>query len=88
MTRSSFDRVRRAIVASALIGVIALAVLALTAAPTAAAPSGNCTYYNNASHHTVVGQFGKDCCNNPVAWGVKTQFSACGGCFICFPPPR
>jgi len=48
----------------------------------------NCTYYNNASHTQVVGQFGYDCCNNPVAWGKKTKFSACGGCFPCIPPPR
>lgn len=48
----------------------------------------NCTYYNNAQHTQVVGQFGYDCCNNYVAWGKKTQFKVCGGCFICFPPPR
>lgn len=48
----------------------------------------NCTYYNNAAHSKVVGQFGYDCCNNPVAWGKKTQYSSCGGCFPCFPPPR
>lgn len=47
----------------------------------------NCTYYNNAAHTTVVGQFGRDCCNNNVAWGIKTQFSVCGGCFPCIPPP-
>ena len=47
----------------------------------------NCTYYNNAQHTHIVGQFGFDCCNNPVAWGRKTAFSECGGCFICFPPP-
>lgn len=51
------------------------------------APAANCTYYNNAAHTTVVGQFGFDCCNNRVAWGVKTQFSVCGGCFPCIPPP-
>jgi hypothetical protein len=48
----------------------------------------NCTYYNNASHSQVVGQFGYDCCNNLVQWGRKTQYSSCGGCFPCFPPPR
>lgn len=48
----------------------------------------NCTYYNNAAHTTVVGQFGYDCCNNPVAWGRKTRYSACGGCFPCVPPPQ
>ena len=47
----------------------------------------NCTYYNNANHTQVVGQFGYDCCNNRVAWGRKTQFYVCGGCFVCFPPP-
>lgn len=56
--------------------------------PSNAAPTSNATYYNNAAHTTVVGQFGKDCCNNNVAWGVKTQYVVYGGCFVCFPPPR
>jgi len=78
----------RAILATFVLGVMAFALLVLAVPASVAAPSGNCTYYNNAAHSTVVGQFGRDCCNNPVAWGVKTQFSSCGGCFICFPPPR
>ncbi|MCC6406832.1 MAG: hypothetical protein IT453_06685 [Planctomycetes bacterium] len=49
--------------------------------------ASNCTYYKNASMTTVVGQFGYDCCNNPVAWGKKTAFKVCGGCFPCVPPP-
>jgi len=48
----------------------------------------NCTYYNNAQHTQIVGQFGYDCCNNPVAWGKKTRYYDCGGCFPCFPPPQ
>ena len=48
----------------------------------------NCTYYNNAQHTQIVGQFGYDCCNNPVAWGRKTSYYVCGGCFPCIPPPR
>ena len=52
-----------------------------------AAVVSNCTYYNNANHTQVVGQFGYDCCNNPVSWGRKSSFKVCGGCFICFPPP-
>ncbi|HYO15412.1 MAG TPA: DUF6289 family protein [Thermoanaerobaculia bacterium] len=78
---------RRALLAVLLLGVMALAMTA--SAPTSeAAPSGNCTYYRDASKTTVVGQYGYDCCNNRVAWGVKTAYSTCGGCFICFPPPR
>ena len=88
MTRPVFERARRAILASVIVGAVAFAVLALTASPTPAAPSGNCTYYNNAAQTTVVGQFGRDCCNNPVAWGIKTSFKVCGGCFVCYPPPR
>lgn len=80
------NRFRHAILASCLLGVIVLGLVTLLAPASMAAPSGNCTYYSNASHTTVVGRFGKDCCNNPVAWGVKTSFSVCGGCFICFPP--
>jgi hypothetical protein len=49
--------------------------------------ASNCTYYSNAAHTTVVGRFGKDCCNNNVAWGSKTAFKVCGGCFPCTPPP-
>jgi hypothetical protein len=88
MTRLTSASVRRTVLATLLLGVIVVAVMALTVSPAPAAPGANCTYYNNASHTTVVGQFGRDCCNNPVAWGIKTKFSSCGGCFICFPPPR
>ena len=56
--------------------------------PRAEAILGVCTYYSDASHTMVVGRFGKDCCNNTVAWGRKTKFSSCGGCFPCTPPPR
>ena len=56
--------------------------------PTDAAPTSNATYYSNASHTTIVGQFGYDCCNNRVAWGTKTKFVTYGGCFLCVPPPR
>ena len=59
----------------------------LAPAESAAPLASNCTYYNNAAHTQVVGQFGYDCCNNRVAWGKKTQFSVCGGCFPCIPPP-
>ena len=74
--------------------VAALVLVLLAAFSVVMVPShrieaaSNCTYYSNASHTTVVGQFGYDCCNNPVAWGIKTQYKSCGGCFICFPPPR
>ncbi|MDC0721200.1 DUF6289 family protein [Nannocystis bainbridge] len=58
---------------------------ALLSAPSDAA--SNCTYYGDASHTTVVGQYGRDCCNNKIAWGSKTQHAECGGCFVCQPPP-
>ena len=77
---------RRILVLAFLVAVLTFA-LTVTAPVSNAASSSNCTYYNNAAHTTVVGQFGKDCCNNTIAWGVKTQYSVCGGCFICFPPP-
>jgi len=44
---------------------------------------GSCTYYSDASGTTEVGWYGKDCCNNTVARGVKTAFYTCGGCFLC-----
>lgn len=70
-------------------GVAGLTVFAATSAPTAnAAPAGNCIYYSNASHTTVVGKFGKDCCNNTIAWGYRTSYYQCSpGCFMCVPPP-
>jgi hypothetical protein len=49
--------------------------------------ASNCTYYSNASLTTIVGRFGYDCCNNPVAWGKKSAYKVCGGCFPCVPPP-
>jgi uncharacterized protein DUF6289 len=77
---------RRCFLAALLLAATAFSLT--TAAPvTFASPSGNCTFYNNAGHSTVVGQRGKDCCNNPVSWGVTSSFYSCGGCFICFPPP-
>ena len=83
---------RRMLVAS---GALLLLVIALTFAgsamssrETSAAAGSNCTYYSDASRTVVVGRFGKDCCNNTIAWGKKTQFSVCGGCFPCTPPPR
>lgn len=58
---------------------------------TVSIPSGdaasNCTYYSGGTHSTIVGQYGYDCCNNKVAWGVKSRYAVCGGCFVCTPPP-
>ena len=67
----------------------ALALLGAFAVPsTDAAPAGNCTYYNNAAHSQVVGRYGYDCCNNYIAWGIKTAYYTCSpACFICYPPP-
>jgi hypothetical protein len=74
--------IRTAVLAALLIGVAA------TAPPvTEAAPAGNCTFYSDASHTTVVGRRGKDCCNNPVSQGTTSAFYVCGGCFVCVPPP-
>lgn len=74
-----------------LVAALLLALLVTAAVLTVSSPdvqaAANCTYYNNAAHTMVVGQFGYDCCNNPVAWGRKSSFSVCGGCFPCIPPP-
>jgi len=68
-----------------LIPALALAIAA--SVPTAEAAS-NCTYYSNANKNVVVGQFGRDCCNNNVARGYKTAYSTCSSaCLICYPPP-
>jgi hypothetical protein len=88
MIRPSPAVLRRAIFATVLLSVMGFALFAFVSPSTEAAPAGNCTYYSNGSYSTVVGQYGYDCCNNYVAWGTKTKFSKCGGCFICFPPPR
>ena len=70
--------------------LFAVAMLFAVAAhsPTDAFAVSNATYYSNASHTTVVGQFGHDCCNTAVAWGIKTKYVVYGGCFPCVPPPR
>lgn len=69
--------------------VTLLAAIVIVALPSRGIEAAsNCTYYSNAAHTTVVGQFGYDCCNNPVAWGRKTAYKVCGGCFPCVPPPR
>jgi len=70
-----------------VLAVVTLAALA--AAPvTEAALTGLCTYYNNAQHSQVVGQRGKDCCGNPVNWGITSSFFECHQeyCVWCPPP--
>ena len=86
MTRLSSATLLRAAFATLALGVMVFAIVVLVAPSSQAAPAGNCTYYSNASYSKVVGQFGYDCCNNYVAWGVKSKYSRCGGCFICYPP--
>ena len=88
MTHPSAAGLRRLVHAAVLLSVVAVAVVVLAVPMTNAAPAGNCTYYNNANHSKVVGQRGYDCCNNYVSWGSTSAYSVCGGCFICFPPPR
>jgi hypothetical protein len=79
--------VRKALLAALL---LAAATFAATSSPvTEAATGSNCTYYSDATYTTVVGQYGRDCCNNNIAWGTKTSYSKCSSaCFICYPPPR
>lgn len=79
---------RKIVLLCLVLGVAAFALATLVAPAIEAAPAGNCTYYSNGSYSTVVGQYGYDCCNNYVHWGVTTKFKVCGGCFVCFPPPR
>jgi hypothetical protein len=76
---------RKLVLASLVAGAATFA--AATPPVTEASPAGNCTFYSNASHTTVVGQRGKDCCNNPVSTGTTSPYYTCGGCFICYPPP-
>ncbi len=68
-------------------GATMLGTTALLAPSSEAAPGANCTYYSDDSLTTVVGQYGRDCCNNQIAWGTKTPHYECGGCFTCTPPP-
>ncbi len=86
MIRPSRSALTRMILVTALLSVMVFASVVLVVPSSQAAPASNCTYYSNASKTTVVGKFGRDCCNNPVAWGVKTAYKTCGGCFVCFPP--
>lgn len=75
------------VLATLLVGVLMLVTGALMAPASEAASASNCSYYNNAQHSTLVGRFGRDCCNNTVAWGTKSQFSECSsGCLLCVPP--
>jgi hypothetical protein len=79
---------RRILVLTFLVAVLTFA-LTVTAPVSSASTGSNCTYYSDASHTTVVGEFGKDCCNNTVARGVKSPYSVCSSaCLICYPPPR
>ena len=77
---------RKTILAALLMGAASFA--ATTAPVSEAAPAGNCIYYSSPAKTTVVGKFGKDCCNNTIAWGTRTSYYECSqGCFICYPPP-
>jgi Family of unknown function (DUF6289) len=70
-------------------GTAIVATIIVLASPGEAAPPANCTYYSDWSRTTVVGRFGKDCCNNNVAWGVKTSHAECSAaCLLCVPPPQ
>jgi hypothetical protein len=88
MIRPTPATLRRAILATLLLSVIAFGIVVIAVPSSQAASSANCTYYSNSSYTTVVGQYGYNCCNNPIAWGTKTRYARCGGCFICYPPPR
>ncbi len=77
--------IRKAVLAALLVG--AATVAATTPPASEASPAGNCTFYSDASHTTVVGRHGKDCCNNIINEGTTSQYYVCGGCFICYPPP-
>lgn len=84
-----FSAGRILLATGALTMFAALSVLVASALPPRESfAASNCTYYSDASRTTVVGQYGYDCCNNKVAWGRKTAYSVCGGCFPCTPPPR
>jgi len=87
MPRAGRSRIGIVALAFVLVAVVALIAGSALKVDDVAAAS-NCTYYSDATYSVVVGQFGHDCCNNRVAWGHKTQFVDCGGCFPCFPPPR
>lgn len=75
---------RKLVLAALVAGVTTVAAVAPRAE---ASPAGNCTFYSDASHTTVVGRHGKDCCNNIINQGTTSQYYVCGGCFICYPPP-
>lgn len=81
------SRGRRVLLAFVVLTLVA-AVAWTNLSSREAEAASNCTYYSDATYSRVVGQYGYDCCNNPVAWGKKTQYAICGGCFICYPPPR
>jgi len=70
---------------------LAAAALLAAALGTASVPadaSSNCTFYSDASHTTVVGRIGYDCCNNYINQGRTSAYKVCSSaCFICYPPP-
>jgi hypothetical protein len=85
----SISAARWRLILAALISGAAIAAIAFVVPSSSeAAPGKNCTYYDS-SYTTVVGQYGKDCCNNTLAWGQKTRYAACSdACLLCTPPPR
>lgn len=74
---------RKLIVALGLTCVLALTVLATTPRPAEAASNKNCTYFSDASHSTVVGQRGVDCCGNSIDSGVTSPYVVCEPVPVC-----
>lgn len=80
-------RTTRALLTATTLALASIGSVPAAVASVSAQPAANVTYDSNALHTTIVGRFGYDCCNNPVAWGKKSQYALSGGCFPCTPPP-
>jgi hypothetical protein len=75
---------RKLVVACGLTCALALTVLAAAPKPAeAAAGKQDCTFFSDASHTTVVGQRGVDCCGNSIDSGVTSPYFTCEPVPVC-----
>ena len=80
---------RKLILAVGLIAALSLAVVASMPQPAEAA-NVDCYYYSDSTFTTLVGARGKDCCGNPIDWGVTSPYVRCEPVPVCVwcPPPN
>jgi hypothetical protein len=80
---------RKLVLAVGLIAALSFAVSATAPRPAEAVSNQDCYYYSDSTFTHLVGARGKDCCGNPIDWGVTSPYVRCEPVPVCIwcPPP-